>query len=83
MSQLKSLPMSLYSSGRCIRPAEKFGRMAFGVNPVPRKKLTASREQLREMYIIRRMSARQIGEAYGVCAVTVRRALKKYEIRKE
>ena len=49
----------------------------------PPKKLTASREQLREMYIIRGMSARQIGEAYGVCAVTVRRGLKKYEIRKE
>ena len=49
----------------------------------PPKKLTASREQLREMYIARGMSARQIGEAYGVCAVTVRRALKKYEIRKE
>ena len=49
----------------------------------PPKKLTASREQLREMYITRGMSARQIGEMYGVCAVTVRRALKKYEIRKE
>ena len=49
----------------------------------PPKKLTASREQLREMYIIRGMSARQIGEMYGVCAVTVRRALKRYGIRKE
>ena len=69
---------------RALHPARRKIRMD-GVRRKsgPPKKLTASSEQLREMYIIRGMSARQIGEMYGVCAVTVRRALKRYGIRKE
>ena len=49
----------------------------------PPKKLTASREQLREMYIGYGITAKKIGQLYGVHENTVRRMLKRYGITKE
>ena len=49
----------------------------------PPKKLTASREQLREMYIGYGITAKKIGQLYGVHENTVMRMLKRYGITKE
>lgn len=49
----------------------------------PPKKLTASSEQLREMYVGYGITAKKIGQLYGVHENTVRRMLKRYGITKE
>lgn len=49
----------------------------------PPKKLTASRERLEEMYVGYGITAKKIGQLYGVHENTVRRMLKRYGITKE
>lgn len=49
----------------------------------PPKKLTASREKLREMYVEYGITAKKIGQLYGVHENTVRRMLKRHGITKE
>lgn len=49
----------------------------------PASRFSVDREQLLEMYINQGMTAKQIGDRYGVHVNTVRKKLYRYGIKKE